>query len=92
MVWSVAVVEATFQLAGKQRETASELLEAVGIPRSLRPVSMNGQLVIRREIHLKQATPPPSPSQDSSSNSSDSGSGMHTLVHQFSKQPVLNMV
>lgn len=73
-----AVVEATFQLAGEQRETASQLLEAVGIPKSVQLVSLSGELVIRREIQRKQAnnnstgTTPDSAASSTDSDSSDS--------------------
>lgn len=51
-----AVVEATFRLAGEQQETASLLLQAVGMPKSVHPAAMNGELVIRREIQRKHAS------------------------------------
>lgn len=49
-----AVVEAAFHLDGQQCDSASQLLQAAGVPVSLHPSALKGQLVIRREIQTKQ--------------------------------------
>ena len=73
-----AVVEATFRLAEEQQETAGLLLQAVGIPKSLHPAALNGELVIRREIQRKHASSSSSSSSKADSNALSEAGACYT--------------